>query len=1447
MKKLLLFPIFLFAGLQLYSQSDNCSTATPINLSGGTACVNGTTVGATSDGIVTSCNSSPVNFVWYQYTTTGTNNQITLTPATLQNAVLIIDSSPCGDASIDFCNSATGSNAITLLDALPIGTTIRISIASTSGSQGTFQLCVNSYTPTNTSAGDECTNAIPYCDITSTLNIPSMSSYTGSGSKPSCFSGPGSSPAQDMFITFTVTQNGTIAWTGDPVNSSTEFDWALYNNTSGCLGTQISCNYNYAFATGLNFGMTGSSNSGEFNATLNGVAGQTYTIRINNFSANGTGFDFTWQGTAQISPVASFTINPSTVTCGSSVTVNITNTSTGIPTWTFGNGTTYTGSTPPAQTYTTPGTYAITATIGGACPSTMTRYVKLYGPLAITTTGTNTSCPSSCDGGATVSSISGGDGVYTYSWSNGATTPSITGLCTGTYTVTANNATCGTTATSTVTITSTNPAPTVTVPANVTTCPGSTVAATSFTTTPAGATYTWTNSNTATGLAASGTGNIAAFTATNTGSTVLTSTITVTPTLAGCVGAPSSYTVTVNPKPTVAVNSPTICEGQTANLTATGATSYTWSVGATSTGTNTADATPASTTSYTVTGTTNGCSNTAVATVTVTPLPTVAVNSPTICAGQTANLTATGATYYIWSVGATSTGTNTADATPASTASYTVTGTTNGCSSTAVATVTVTPLPTVAVNSPTICAGQTANLTATGATSYTWGVGATSTGSSTAVASPLTTTNYSVTGTSNGCSDTVMSIVTVNSAPIITVNSETICAGQTANLTANGATSYTWSAGAISTGINTANASPDTTTSYTVTGTIEGGCPGMAVSIVTVNPVPVVIANSLTICSGSVANLSASGATSYTWSTGATSTGTNTATASPYSTASYTVTGTSSGCSNTTVATVTVTPLPSVTVNSPIICTGQTANLIATGATTYSWSTGATSTGTNTANATPVSTTSYTVTGITNGCFGTSVATITVVPSPIITVNSPTICAGETANLTANGGTTYTWSTGVVSTGINTADAAPSITSIYTATGTTNGCSSTAVATVTVTPLPIVTVNSPTICAGETANLTANGATSYIWSVGVTPNSINTAIALPPTTTSYAVTGITSGCSNIIILTVSVNPAPLVTVNSTSICPGETANLVANGAATYTWSAGAISTGTNTSDAAPDSTTTYIVTGTANGCSDTALSTVTVNPLPIVTVNSPAICLGATSSIIASGAATYTWSTGIASTGTNTADASPVTTTIYTVTGTSLGCSDTTIFTVIVNPIPDADFTAPQSTSIFTPIINYTDQSTISSGMITSWSWSFGDDTDSISTLQNPSHQFSEVGTYCTHLVVTSDAGCTDSADLCIVIEPEFTFFIPNAFSPNGDGINDEFYAKGEGIKKFQMSIYDRWGMEVFFADDINDRWDGKANYGEKVAQIDVYIWKVLLTDAFDIKHRYTGTVSTIR
>jgi len=821
---------------------------------------------------------------------------------------------------------------------------------------------------------------------------------------------------------------------------------------------------------------------------------------------------------------------------------------------------------------------------------------------------------------------------------------------------------------------------------------------------------------------------------------------------------------------------------------------------------------------------------------------------------------------------------------------------------------------TFSVLGATICAGNTATLTVTtsgtvpGGTTYSWfttptGGSPVGTGASFTTPALFANTSYYV----QSCPGTyrIQVDVTVTPGPTITVNSPTICAGQTANLTANGGTTYTWTAGATSTGVNTANASPVTTTTYTVTGT-TAGCSGTAVATVTVTPGPTITVNSPTICNGQTANLTAVGGTSYTWTAGATSTGVNTADASPSTTTTYTVTGTTAGCSGTAVATVTVTPLPTVTVNSPTICPGQTANLSAGGATSYTWSAGATATGANTADASPASTTTYTVTGTTSGCSNTAVATVTVSPGLSITVNSPTICAGQTANLTANGGTTYTWTAGATSTGVNTADASPSTTTTYTVTGSTGACSGTAIATVTVTPLPTVTVNSPTICAGQTANLTAGGATSYTWSAGATATGVNTADASPAVTTTYTVTGTSSGCSNTAVATVTVGAALSITVNSPTICAGQTASLTANGGTTYTWSSGATSTGANTADVSPASTTTYTVTGTTGGCSGTAVATVTVNALPTVSISgTTSICAGQSTTLTASGAATYSWSSGAS---TAAISVSPGSTTTYTVTGTDANtCTNTATQTVTVTPMPIANAGNDITICAGTPVVlsasggtNYswsngalTASTTVSPATTTSYIvtvsngactdadtvlitvnpaptavvsadvtivqgtsttltaggggtylWTTGETTSSINVSPSQNTQ------YC---VTVSNGICSDSACVRVFVDLACgELFVPNAFSPNNDGYNDFFRVKinVDCVEELEFLVYDRWGEKVYEANTIQDAvlngWDGNYNGKAMDNAVFVYYLKIKLSNQSQVI-KQKGNVSLIR
>ncbi|MES2287048.1 MAG: PKD domain-containing protein [Bacteroidota bacterium] len=839
---------------------------------------------------------------------------------------------------------------------------------------------------------------------------------------------------------------------------------------------------------------------------------------------------------------------------------------------------------------------------------------------------------------------------------------------------------------------------------------------------------------------------------------------------------------------------------------------------------------------YTVTVTSsNGCTQTATETLVASSGLTVTVNSQTICAGQNAILTASGGTTYSWSTGSTA---SSITKSPTTTTSYTVTGTSGGCSGTAIATVTVGGPLVISVNSETICTGQSATLTASGGTTYLWSSGSTA---SSITKSPTSTTSYTVTGSSNGCSGTAVATVTVGGALSISVNSETICTGQSATLSASGGTTYLWSTGATTSSITK---SPTTTTSYTVTGT-SGGCSGTAVASVTVGSALAISVNSETICTGQSAALSASGGTTYLWSTGSTA---FSITESPATTTTYTVTGTSGGCSGTAIATVTVGGALAITVNSETICTGQSATLAATGGTTYLWSTGATS---NSITESPTTTTSYTVTGTSGGCSGIAIATVTVGGALAITVNSETICTGQSATLSASGGTTYLWSTGATSISITES---PTATTSYTVTGTSGGCSGTAVATVTIGNNLVISVNSTTICAGQATTLTVSGATTYLWSTGSTDNSITDT---PLTTTSYTVTGSSGGCSGNTIAIVTVGNALVIAVNSATICSGETATLAATGGVTYLWSNGSI---TDLITDTPTATTSYTVTGTSGGCSGSAIATVMVNALPEVVFNADIIsgcepfCATFIDSSTAVGANITSWNWNFGDGGIS-GDQHPqhcfdiqgqysVTLAI----ASSNGCSATytNVNMIILDPFPVAQFTAPLSVGILEANISFTDNSTGAS----SWNWDFGDVLDSVnntSSSSDPSHTYAEAGTYCVTLAISNNAGCVDTNQLCFVINPEITFYIPNTFSPNGDGINDEFFGKGENIFEFEMSIFDRWGDRIFTAKDINEHWNGKANKGTKRAQEDVYVYVVTFVDSKNESYHYTGNVTIVR
>lgn len=1091
-------------------------------------------------------------------------------------------------------------------------------------------------------------------------------------------------------------------------------------------------------------------------------------------------------------------------------------------------------------------TYTLTGTPLSACvaPVTMTFVVQTTPSVNMNPVADVTTCA-----GATVpaSSFSSTPAGATFSWTN--SNPAIGLAASGTGNVpsfTAINGT-GSPVTATITVTPTVPGGcsgppltyTITVNAGLTIgvnsatiCPSQTATLTAT----GGTTYLWNTGSSANPLMVSPTA---------------TTSYTVTGTTGSCTGT-AVATVTIGGSITVTVNSATICPGDTAVLIPTGGTSYSWDTGSSA---NPLTVSPAATTSYTVTGTNGGCSGTAVATVTVNPTPTVTVpaniavcNGGTVAAG-TFTSTPAGATFA-WtnsdpSIGLAASGITSVPSftavntgTTPVTATITVTATLAGCPGTPnTYTITVNPTPAAPTAPGTsTCVNTTTTLTATapGGT-YQWydaasGGALLQTGASYTTPAVTAAVNYFVQTTSaDGCVS-AMTTVPVTIAPGLAVNAgpdDTICFGgsTTLNASPNGAGySYSWNAapGLGSTTAYNPTASPSVTTTYVVTITSPAGCVGTDSVTVFANPRITIAKTAFNVtcngaCNGQAIVIPAGGAGGYTYSW---TNGDTTASITGLCPGSFTVTVTDAwGCTAATDTSVTepaalAATMAQTSTSCNAVCDG-TATITVSGGTpgggySYSW------------NTTPAQTTS-TVTGL---------------------------CAG-----------------------------------VYICTATdANSCSISDTVTITEpSPVVIAPVADDTICNSGSTIITAiasggNGAPySYVWTMaaGLSNDTISNPSAAPASTTTYTVNATdVNGCPAVPeTTTITVNPPlAVVAAGTASICPAASAPISAIGSGgnnsgyTYSWlpATGLDNAAIATPVASPPVTTTYTVT-VNDGCSPSVTATVTVTVLPLP---SPAITSNVTSGCVPlcvnfvdqstiaapSSITGWNWSFGDASAdapvqnGTHCFQAPGAYAITMTATSAS-GCVMSQTFNnyIIVYPNPDAEATAPVSTSIITPNVPFTDLSTDAAA----WSWDFNDSyatgSDNVSSQQNPVHTYSEVGTYTVGLIVTSIHGCSDTTDITVVIDPEFTFYIPNAFSPNGDGVNDEFSGKGDFFTDYEMSIFDRWGNLIFFTDDISKPWLGLANNGSEIAQQDVYVYVVKLTDNKQKKHKFIGSVTLVK
>lgn len=511
-----------------------------------------------------------------------------------------------------------------------------------------------------------------------------------------------------------------------------------------------------------------------------------------------------------------------------------------------------------------------------------------------------------------------------------------------------------------------------------------------------------------------------------------------------------------------------------------------------------------------------------------------------------------------------------------------------------------------------------------------------------------------------------------------------------------------------------------------------------------------------------------------------------------------------------------------------------------------------------------------------NGCSATETVTIiepalaiTVAITAQVNLNCNAICNG-TATVTASGGTpgyTYSWNT----TPAQTASAANGLCAgNYTIMVTdAAGCDTSVMLTITEPPAltASIAILSGTCNIGNnaTATVTASGGTgsyTYLWSNGQTTNII--------TGLSSGTYSVTVSDSNSCVQTFSavVTPAVAVTANATStnICQGQSTTITASASGgtpnyLFLWNTSETTESITVSPMA-DTTYTVIVTD-ANGCQDTVTLPITVRSSPVVDFQpdsigcSPLCVTFQDLSVIATGINQqwfWDFGDGTLSNLTNPSHCfenntiySPVTYTVKLTVTSNDGCSTTLIKNdyITVNPIPVAAFNySPQPATILSPLISFQNESL--GATIWQWDLSIGLQ-DSTSTLQHPYYTYTDTGQFDVTLIVNNIYSCADTIQKTILIGLDWVIYIPNAFTPNGDEINDSFPAKAYGIIDFEMLIFDRWGNLIYQTDDIRKPWDGKANHGNELAQSDVYVYVVKVTDFKMIKHKYRGIVTLVR
>lgn len=1018
-------------------------------------------------------------------------------------------------------------------------------------------------------------------------------------------------------------------------------------------------------------------------------------------------------------------------------------------------------------------------------------------------------------GSATVFS-NGGLGPFSYTWiPSGITGPVASGLGPGTYTIAVHDA--GYNATYTTTTTFLSPVPLTGTVSNtfMLACNGvnnGTAAVTALAGGSGAQTYTWTN-GTSTHSTASvsnlGAGNYS---------------LTVKDALTGCV---FNHTFTIfQPSPFttfISSSSPSACAGTSVDLyiNSSGGVpvySYSWIPGPANSTLQVSES-AAGLHTYTALSTdANNCSNTATISIDFVPNPTLSVAHVSICPLETATLNASGASTYTWSNGSQSVSGSSYTQSPAVNSQYTVYGSALSCSAVATASILLKtpPNPVFQSNSPR-CQGDQLNFSVNSGASFNWsgvnGFSSTNQNNSLSVCHPTQSGVYQVTVTAaNSCTASAQGTLLVHPSPTLSATGASVCVNQTLQLSANAAQAsfFVWSGpNFVSLLQNPVISNPQVNASgnYSVLATSAQNCTSQAVVQVSVTPLPLVsFSSNAPLCMGSTLSFNASatsGGIQFSWAgpNGFISNLQNPQIPNVVMAAAgdYSLAVSAGPCTVHAAQTVTVYPLPTAQAyNSGPVCEGKAFQVgVNNSGQSYLWLNPSglvssqqvqtfSSAQLNHGGAYTVQVTDA------NGCQASDVTSLTVLNNPTVLAFGDLVCFGEPAQLNASGADTYLWYGPLGFTAQTAMAQIPAALNTqpwtYTVIGTgVNGCTTVATTTIGTRPLPVAGMSiTPRVCVKSIVNLKGEGGVAYLWTGPLNFSS---------TLQSFSFLAQNVGASGEYSLMVSD----------------------AYGCRAYARS-------TLQVDPEPSASLEGRLSGCVPFCSDYTLRQINTQSITNVRwqleelyLTSPALsyCFQRSGNFE-----------------------------IKAEFESEQNCKGNFSRWIDVYPLPEADF----SYSPLKPVenldqVHFTSQSR--GEKLSAWTWNFNDGHYSNVEGSSTSRPFEEAGLYVVVLKVKNNWDCLDTAIKTIEVLPDFHVYVPNAFTPNADGLNDFFFPVMRGVKRFSLQVFDRWGALIFSSNSPDNNWDG--TYKGQACKQDVYNFTLQVLNNKGEEKEYKGSLMLYR